>query len=113
MSPDNLQNCMACPRCKCLMALGLKTCPTCGGTQLPAHYSTTHGQLGNLAADTVLKVLWDNDASHGERWKRISDSEDIEHIENHLLLYSAGDTSEPHIEHAITRMAFILARKGA
>lgn len=108
-----VETCDVCTRCNCLMALGLDVCPTCGDIQRPAHYSMTNGQVGRLASDAILKTLWENDAAHGSKWKRITDDEDVEHIIAHLNNHLAGDTSEPHIEHALTRVAFILARKAS
>lgn len=70
----------------------------------------THQEIGSLAKHAVMLTLAINDKKHGEKWRTNSDAEDIRHIVAHLGMYNVGDTSEPHIEHALTRISFILAR---
>ena len=109
----SIETCAVCIRCNCFIALGLDVCLTCGEIQRPAHYSMTNGEVGKLAADAILKTMWDNQGVHQYSWKARSDVVDVDHITAHLNSYLSGDTSEPHIEHALTRVAFILARKDA
>lgn len=69
-----------------------------------------HNAIGTIAKQRILLTLAINDDKHGEKWRTVSDAEDIKHVIAHLGAYQIGDTSEPHIEHALTRLAFILAR---
>jgi hypothetical protein len=41
-------------------------------------------------------------------WKKIPLEEHIGHAMNHLVEWSAGDRSEPHLVNALTRVAFAL-----
>lgn len=71
----------------------------------------THEQLAKLAYDTVLKIMSDNETIHpGNVWEKLTYKEHREHAINHLLEDIAGDESEPHIEHALTRIAMMLAK---
>ena len=95
---------MKCQRCNCLK---VNDCPTCGLKNGHTYYS----RVVEAGADAIMETMMMNQAKHGDRWLRNDDKEEIDHILNHLWLYSDGDTSEPHIEHAITRLGFILARR--
>jgi len=72
-----------------------------------------HEQLAKLAYDTVLKVMTDNEAIHpGNEWAKLNYIKHREHAINHLLDDIAGDKSEPHAEHALVRIAMMLAKAG-
>ena len=42
-------------------------------------------------------------------WRRITMAEHLNHAEQHIQLLKAGDTSEDHLGHALTRLAFAVA----
>lgn len=69
-----------------------------------------HNAIGALAKHAIMLTLAINDDKHGEKWRTNDDAEDIRHIIAHIGAYKLGDRSEPHIEHSLTRLAFILAR---
>lgn len=69
-----------------------------------------HNAIGTIAKQAILLTLAINDEKHGEKWRTNDDAEDIRHIVEHLGAYSLGDRAEPHIEHSLTRLSFILAR---
>lgn len=53
----------------------------------------------------VAHVLGRGAEKYGEsNWKKITTNEHINHVLNHVNLYLLGDTSEPHLEHAMTRL---------
>jgi hypothetical protein len=70
-----------------------------------------YNEIAELAHDAVLLTLMINDDSHGGAWKTTSDGKNVSHAIEHLRKYLAGDTSENHIYHAITRITLILAKK--
>lgn len=53
----------------------------------------------------VAEVMAKGAVKYSENnWKRITTNEHINHAYNHVNLYLLGDTSEPHLEHAMTRL---------
>lgn len=71
----------------------------------------TYEKLAQLAYDTVLKTMKDNEATHpGNEWEKLSYKELREHAVNHLLDDIACDKSEFHAEHALTRITMMLAK---
>lgn len=43
-----------------------------------------------------------------QTWKAVDSSEHVEHARVHLVSLEGGDTSEPHLEHAATRLLMAL-----
>jgi hypothetical protein len=67
--------------------------------------------VATRAQATILSVMKEGEQTHGESWQTRDDHTDLEHAKRHLNLLEAGDTSEPHLAHALTRLALILARQ--
>ena len=67
-------------------------------------------QVAQDASRAIIETMTTAQASHGDAWRTRSPYEDIAHVIEHLRLFSVGDTTEPHIKHAITRLAFIVSR---
>lgn len=95
---------MKCQRCNCLK---VNDCPTCGLKNGHTYYS----RVVEAGADAIMETMMVNQDKHGDKWLSNSDLEDINHIREHLNMHLWHDDSEPHIEHAITRLGFILARR--
>ena len=72
----------------------------------------TYHEVANAAAKAILATL---QAGHGkyphDPWKTRPDSEDADHAIAHLMAYCESNNEEPHLSHALTRLAFILARQ--
>ncbi len=47
-----------------------------------------------------------------DNWRGIPARDHVNHAIEHLFAYLAGDTSEPHIDHALTRTMFAVAVDG-
>lgn len=60
------------------------------------------------AARTVIDVMAANERRHGERWRDQDVTEHVMHAQRHLDAFMLEDTSEPHLEHALTRIAMAL-----
>lgn len=84
-------------------------CQTCG--QMQNTPTIGHRDVAQLAKDTVLDVMAENDGKHGLAWLTRHDSVDIKHIKAHIGQYEAGDTSDSHLENVLTRITMMLARK--
>ena len=67
--------------------------------------------VAQIAYGIVLEVMKAGEAKHGNTWLNRSDDLDIGHARVHLADHSKGDTSEDHLEHAMTRLAITLARR--
>lgn len=70
-----------------------------------------NSQVASIACEAVLETMAEGQEKYGDGWRVRVDSDDFEHIRAHLDKFESGDTTEPHIEHALTRLAFILARR--
>lgn len=64
-------------------------------TYLPYAIAALHG---------VLKV--GAERYPDERWKTQNVAEHLRHAREHIRLHTIGDESEPHLRHALTRLAF-------
>lgn len=71
----------------------------------------TYNEIAENAADVILQVLAVNHTGHGDAWRTRSDGKDVNHIIEHLRKHLMKDDSEEHVEHAITRLALMLARR--
>lgn len=73
----------------------------------------TYQAIAQQAAGAILAVL----SSEGQAkyahdpWRTRSDAEDADHAMAHIIALAAGDNSEPHLHHALTRLTLILARQ--
>jgi hypothetical protein len=85
-------------------------CQTCGNMQA-VQKTIGHRDVAQLAKDTVLDVMAENDGRHGMAWLTRHDSIDIRHIRKHLELYEARDETDSHLHNVLTRVAMMLARK--
>lgn len=85
-------------------------CQTCGAISIQK--TIGHRDVAQLAKDTVLDVMAENDAKYGLAWLTRHDSVDIRHIRKHLELYEAHDETDSHLTNILTRVAMMLARKG-
>lgn len=83
----------------------------------PIDTNTTGGRQSrlerrfDLIPPTVLQrlahVLWYGAQRYGEdNWKGISRDDNLNHAVDHIYEFWAGDTSEDHIGHALTRLVF-------
>jgi hypothetical protein len=63
------------------------------------------------AIGAIGEVLEANGHKHGMHgnWRSISLKENLVHAQEHISDALAGDTREPHLEHALTRLAFAVA----
>lgn len=65
-------------------------------------------KLAQIAYDTVLQTMIEGEQSHpANNWWNISTGVHYHHVFKHLSEWGKGDTSEPHLDHAITRLAMI------
>jgi hypothetical protein len=72
--------------------------------------SINRDTTAQVAADAIKRVMDFGQPIHGNKWVNRENEIDLAHIRRHLDMFEDGDESEPHIEHALTRMAFILSR---
>lgn len=76
-----------------------------GGTQtkLPV-------RLDLIPADVLLQVaavLHEGSEKYGDNnWKLIDISDHLNHALTHIMRYILGDTTEPHLVHAVCRLLF-------
>ncbi len=65
-------------------------------------------KLAQIAYDTVLQTMIEGEKEHGANgWKDMPVYEHGLHATVHTIGYGAGDKSEDHIAHAMTRCAMI------
>lgn len=65
-------------------------------------------ELAQIAFDTVLQTMIEGEQSHpANNWRNISTGVHYHHVFKHLSEWGKGDTSELHLDHAITRLAMI------
>ncbi len=68
----------------------------------------TYEQLGELAKQTVIRVMQEGEAAHpANDWQDKPAGEHFRHADKHMFMYLQGDASEDHIAHALTRLAMI------
>lgn len=63
--------------------------------------------IANNAFYAVLDTMRAND-SKGESWLIVPAKEHLRHAATHLSSYKAGDASEDHLGHAMTRIAMAM-----
>jgi hypothetical protein len=62
--------------------------------------------------ESLVKTMQEGDAKYGSHsWLSRPDSEDLDHIQAHIMAFASGDRSERHLEHVITRCGMMLARQ--
>jgi hypothetical protein len=63
------------------------------------------------AIAAIGQTLEANAPKHGMKstWRSIDIEAHLVHAHNHIASWFSGDQSEPHIEHALTRLAFAAA----
>jgi hypothetical protein len=61
-----------------------------------------------MVDQVIERALSSGKHPKGETWRGVPIAEHIAHAHAHLDLLSAGDASEPHLEHAATRMLMAL-----
>lgn len=88
-------------------------CQACGQMQNGIVKTIGHRDVAQLAKDTVLDVMAENDGKHGLAWLTRHDSVDIRHIRKHLELYEAHDETDSHLHNILTRVSMMLARKAS
>jgi hypothetical protein len=73
------------------------------GTMNPIYH-----KLAQIAYDTVLQTMQEGEQTHPpDEWQEVDIIDHICHASHHENDYIAGDTSEEHIAHALTRCAMI------
>jgi hypothetical protein len=61
----------------------------------------------NTIIFVIAKVLHNNAYKFPPAvWRKVSIAEHIQHAQKHIQAYFDGDVSEPHLYHALTRLAF-------
>lgn len=70
-----------------------------------------YNEIAELAHDATLHTLMVNGEKHGDAWKTTSDGKNVSHAIEHLRKHLAGDATEPHLDHALTRIALIMAKQ--
>lgn len=79
-----------------------------GGRQSKMEYAV--GSADPLATLAMAKVQAEGDAKYGkDNWRRIPEQEHLNHALTHIALHQAGDTSEAHLAHALTRVHMAMA----
>lgn len=73
----------------------------------------SYDEIAVNASTIILNCLLQNDEKHGDTWKNHSDGKDVSHIIEHLRKHLQADETEEHLEHSITRLALMLARRRA
>lgn len=73
-------------------------------------YLPIHQSVALIARDSILATLALGEAVHGDAWLDREDWIDLDHAIDHILAYRAHNDAED-IEHAITRLALLLARR--
>ena len=68
-------------------------------------------RVADTAAEAIHTVMMAGQAKHGNSWLTRLDSDDLRHAREHLELLLSSDTSESHLEHTLTRLALVLARR--
>lgn len=59
-----------------------------------------------LAAEIINRVMIEGAKSHpGQDYRTISFQENIQHAYRHLVLLARGDTTEDHLDNALTRLS--------
>lgn len=65
-------------------------------------------KLAQIAFDTVLQTMMEGEKTHpANDWQEVDIIDHICHTSHHENDYIAGDTTEDHIAHALTRCAMI------
>lgn len=67
--------------------------------------------VAQVAYEIVKQVMSEGQPKHGSSWRMRSDSEDLMHARRHFELLLTGDASELHLEHTLTRLVLVLARR--
>lgn len=63
----------------------------------------------SLAERVARETMLAGHAAHpDDGWRGMPPSAHLLHAGKHLLMHDAGDTSEPHLRHALTRIAMAL-----
>lgn len=69
--------------------------------------------LGEIAKQTVIRTMIEGEKTHpANDWQEVDIIDHICHTSHHENDYIAGDTSEDHIAHALTRCAMIKYMEG-
>lgn len=97
-----------CQHCSALLVTD--HCMTCGHMQVSVGVLSNR-DVARIAKHTILNVMNEHAVSHGVAWVTREDEEDLDHMIKHLAAYKAGDRTEDHIGHTMTRGAMILARR--
>lgn len=66
--------------------------------------------FGDKARQAVVTTMSNNSSKNGE-WKTKSVYYHLDHAVEHVKMWAKGDASEPHLDHAITRL--VMAREMA
>lgn len=96
-----------CQRCERLIIND--QCSNCG-IRNRSTFVMNHLRVANIAKSLVLFTMNEGQPVHGNKWLTRDDNEDLTHMIAHLAAYQAGDRSEDHIGHCLTRGAMMKAR---
>ena len=82
------------------------------------HYNVNDPDYAEIAVagvDAILRTLRLNEKVKGQgheaEWRQKDAAYHLLKAEDHLVLAAAEDITEPHIDHAITRLAMVLAKR--
>lgn len=71
----------------------------------------TYHRISQLAQAAIIDTMYEGEAKYGtSSWVNRCNAEDVQHAIGHLHKLMMGDTSEPHLDHAMTRIACMKAR---